>query len=121
VSTLSAGENQRLKLATHLHVSSAKHTLFIMDEPTTGLHYKDVVQLLDCTDELLSNKQSVIIIEHNMQMIMSADYLIDLGPGAAREGGEIVACGTPEEVAKNPRSHTARYLAEALKAADSRG
>lgn len=121
VSTLSAGENQRLKLATHLHVSSAKHTLFIMDEPTTGLHYKDVVQLLDCTDELLSNKQSVIIIEHNMQMIMSADYIIDLGPGAAREGGEIVACGTPEEVAKNPRSHTARYLAEALKAADSRG
>lgn len=120
VSTLSAGENQRLKLASHLHVSNAKPTLFIMDEPTTGLHYKDVIQLLDCTDELLSNQHTVIIIEHNMQMILSADYIIDLGPGAAHEGGQIVAAGTPEEVARNPNSRTARYLAEALKSAESR-
>lgn len=120
VSTLSAGENQRLKLASHLNVSNAKQTLFIMDEPTTGLHYKDVVQLLDCTDELLRNNQSVIIIEHNMQMIAAADYVIDLGPGAAGDGGEIVAIGTPEKVAQNPRSQTARFLAEALKAAESR-
>lgn len=120
VSTLSAGENQRLKLASHLHVSNAKKTLFIMDEPTTGLHYKDVVQLLDCTDELLNNQQSVIIIEHNMQMILSADYIIDLGPGAAGEGGEVIATGTPEEVAKNPRSITAKYLSQALKEARSR-
>lgn len=120
VSTLSAGENQRLKLASHLHVSNAKKTLFIMDEPTTGLHYKDVVQLLDCTDELLNNQQSVIIIEHNMQMILSADYIIDLGPGAAGEGGEVIATGTPEEVSKNPRSITAKYLSQALKEARSR-
>jgi excinuclease ABC subunit A len=120
VSTLSAGENQRLKLASHLHVSNTKHTLFIMDEPTTGLHYKDVVQLLDCTDELLSNQHTVIIIEHNMQMILAADYIIDLGPGAAAEGGQIVAVGTPEEVARNPNSRTAQYLAEALKSAESR-
>lgn len=120
VSTLSAGENQRLKLASHLNVSNAKQTLFIMDEPTTGLHYKDVVQLLDCTDELIRNSQSVIIIEHNMQMIAAADYVIDLGPGPAGDGGEVVAIGTPEQVAQNPRSQTARFLAEALKAAESR-
>lgn len=120
VSTLSAGENQRLKLASHLNVSNNKPTMFLMDEPTTGLHFKDVIQLLDCIDELLRNKQSVIIIEHNMQLILSADYVIDLGPGAAGDGGEVVAVGTPEEVAQNPRSLTAQFLRKALKEAQSR-
>lgn len=120
VSTLSAGENQRLKLASHLNVSNTKPTMFIMDEPTTGLHFKDVIQLLDCIDELLRNKQSVIIVEHNMQLILSADYVIDLGPGAAGDGGEVVAVGTPEQVAQNPRSLTAQFLKKALKEAQSR-
>jgi excinuclease ABC subunit A len=114
VTTLSAGENQRLKLASHLAASSRKQALFLMDEPTTGLHFKDVVQLLDCFNALIEAGHSLIVVEHNMQLIRSADYVIDVGPGAAAVGGEIVASGTPEQVAKAKRSVTAPFLRHSL-------
>jgi excinuclease ABC subunit A len=97
-------------------MSAAKRsrTLFILDEPTTGLHFADVTQLLDCFDALLAVGHSLIIVEHNLQLIKSADWLIDLGPGAADAGGQIVATGTPEEVAANPRSATGRLLKQTL-------
>lgn len=117
--TLSAGESQRLKLAAHLSEATRSRTLFLLDEPTTGLHFADVVQLLDCFDALLAIGHSLIVVEHNLQLMRAADYLIDLGPGAADEGGQIVVQGTPEEVAAHPTSHTGRYLAEALRAASS--
>ena len=114
-STLSGGEAQRLKLA--LYMSSAKRgrCLFLLDEPTTGLHFSDVVQLLDCFDALLAVGHSLIVVEHNLQLIKAADYVIDLGPGAADEGGQIVVKGTPEMVANHPNSITGRFLAEVLK------
>lgn len=117
--TLSAGESQRLKLAAHLSEATRSRTLFLLDEPTTGLHFADVVQLLDCFDALLAIGHSLIVVEHNLQLMRAADYLIDLGPGAADEGGQIVVQGTPEEVAAHPTSHTGRYLAEALRAVSS--
>lgn len=112
--TLSAGESQRLKLAMHL--SSAKHrrTLFLLDEPTTGLHYSDIVKLLDCFESLLQLGHSIILVEHNLQVIKAADYLIDLGPEAAERGGRVVAQGTPEEVAASPHSATGACLARAF-------
>jgi excinuclease ABC subunit A len=118
VTTLSAGENQRLKLAAQLAAKSRKQTLFIMDEPTTGLHFKDIVQLLDCFNALLDSGHSLILVEHNMQLIRAADYVIDIGPGAAMEGGQVVAFGTPEEVAKSTTSATAPFLAASLAAAN---
>ena len=111
---LQAGEAQRLKLAGYLSTASRNRTLFILDEPTTGLHFKDVVQLLDCFEALLSVGHSLIVVEHNLQLMKAADYIIDMGPGAADEGGQIVAQGTPEEVAKDPNSLTGKFLAEAL-------
>ena len=116
--TLSAGESQRLKLAAHLSEATRSRTLFLLDEPTTGLHFADIVQLLDCFDALLAIGHSLIVVEHNLQLMRAADYLIDLGPGAADQGGQIVVQGTPEEVAAHPTSHTGRYLAEALRAAE---
>jgi len=112
--TLSAGEAQRLKLAAFISSARRNRTLFIMDEPTTGLHYADVVQLLDCFDMLLGVGHSLIVVEHNLQMMKAADYIIDLGPGPAEQGGEVVARGTPEEIAGCERSITGRFLAEAL-------
>jgi len=108
--TLSAGEAQRLKLASYLSSASRTRTLFILDEPTTGLHFADIVQLLDCFDALLAVGHSLIVVEHNLQLMQAADYLIDLGPGAAEEGGNVVAHGTPEKVARCPKSHTGRVL-----------
>lgn len=119
VTTLSAGENQRLKLAGHLASSSRKRTLFLMDEPTTGLHFQDIVQLLDCFNALIEAGHSLIIIEHNMQLIRAADYVIDIGPGAAGAGGRVIAEGTPEKVAQNSESKTARYLKLSLENQDS--
>jgi len=113
--TLSAGESQRLKLAAHLSEATRNRTLFLLDEPTTGLHFADIVQLLDCFDALLAIGHSLIVVEHNLQLMRAADYLIDLGPGAAEEGGQIVVQGTPEEVAECAKSHTGRYLAESLR------
>jgi excinuclease ABC subunit A len=116
--TLSGGEAQRLKLAAHLSEASRNRTLFILDEPTTGLHFADIVVLLDCFEALLSVGHSLIVVEHNLQLIRAADYVIDLGPGAADEGGQIVAQGTPEELAQCSASHTGRFLAESFKTTD---
>jgi excinuclease ABC subunit A len=109
--TLSGGEAQRLKLAGYLSAKKKNRTLFIMDEPTTGLHFADVVKLLDCFGALLEVGHSLIVVEHNVQLMRAADYLIDLGPGAGDAGGQVVATGTPEEVARNKDSATGRILA----------
>jgi excinuclease ABC subunit A len=112
--TLSAGEAQRLKLAAHLSEATRNRTLFLLDEPTTGLHFADVVTLLDCFEALLSVGHSLIVVEHNLQLMRAADYLIDLGPGAGDKGGRIIAQGTPEEVALASYSLTGRFLAASL-------
>lgn len=113
-STLSGGENQRLKLAFYLAQSHAQPTLFIFDEPTTGLHIHDIHTLLKAFEALLNEGHSILVIEHNIQVIKCADYVIDMGPGAADEGGQVVVAGTPEEVAASPNSYTAKYLRKAL-------
>jgi excinuclease ABC subunit A len=112
--SLSAGEAQRLKLASHLSAAKRNRTLFLLDEPTAGLHFSDIVKLLDCFDALLNVGHSLIVIEHNTYLMKAADYLIDLGPGAADEGGRIVARGTPQEVSTNNDSITGRFLAAEL-------
>ena len=108
--TLSGGESQRLKLAAYLSNARKGRCLFIMDEPTTGLHFADIVQLLDGFDALVETGHSLIVVEHNLQMIKAADYIIDMGPGAADAGGQIVAEGTPEQIARNENSETGRFL-----------
>ncbi|HUS39910.1 MAG: excinuclease ABC subunit UvrA [Pirellulales bacterium] len=110
VNTLSGGEAQRLKLAGHMTAIRRTRTLFILDEPTTGLHFADVVQLLDCFKALLAVGNSLIVVEHNLQIMNAADYIIDLGPGAAEEGGRVCAVGTPEEVSQVKESVTGGYL-----------
>ncbi|MFV1965113.1 MAG: excinuclease ABC subunit UvrA [Pirellulaceae bacterium] len=112
--TLSAGEAQRLKLAAYISSAKRRRTLFLMDEPTTGLHYADIIQLLDCFDALLSVGHSLFVVEHNLQMMKAADYIVDLGPGAAEEGGRVVVQGTPEKVAHCKESITGRFLAAAM-------
>ncbi len=112
--TLSGGESQRLKLAARLSDARKGPCLFILDEPTTGLHFADVVQLLDGFNALLETGNSLIVVEHNLQTMRAADYIIELGPGAADEGGTIIAEGTPEQIAQNPDSKTGRFLAKAL-------
>ena len=112
--TLSGGEAQRLKLAGYMSAAKRGRCLFILDEPTTGLHFSDIVQLLDCFDALLAVGHSLIVVEHNLQMMKAADYIIDLGPGAAEEGGTVVAKGTPEMVARCRGSVTAGFLARSL-------
>jgi excinuclease ABC subunit A len=109
--TLSGGESQRLKLATYLSAKRHGRTLFILDEPTTGLHFSDIVQLVDCFEALLEVGHSLIVVEHNLQLMKAADYIVDLGPGSAGDGGRIVAAGTPEEIAACPDSVTGQYLA----------
>ncbi len=113
--TLSGGEAQRLKLAGYTSSAKRGRCLFILDEPTTGLHFSDIVQLLDCFDALLSVGHSLIVVEHNLQMMKAADYIIDLGPGAADKGGQVVVKGTPEMVAHCPDSVTGRFLTEVFK------
>ncbi|MHC4177651.1 MAG: excinuclease ABC subunit UvrA, partial [Planctomycetota bacterium] len=112
--TLSGGEAQRLKLAGYMSSAKRGRCLFILDEPTTGLHFSDVVQLLDCFDALLSVGHSLIVVEHNLQLMKAADYIVDLGPGAADEGGKVVVKGTPEMVANCPDSVTGGFLADLL-------
>jgi len=112
--TLSSGEAQRLKLAAYMSAARRNRTLFLLDEPTTGLHFSDIVQLLDCCEALLAVGHSLIVIEHNLQMMKAADYIIDLGPGAADEGGQVIAVGPPETVAQNDQSITGAYLRQAL-------
>lgn len=108
--TLSSGEAQRLKLAAFLSSASRRRTLFILDEPTTGLHFADIVRLVDCFDALLSDGHGLVIVEHNALLMQAADYLIDLGPGAAEAGGTIVATGTPKEVSATTGSLTGAIL-----------
>ncbi|MCC6549668.1 MAG: excinuclease ABC subunit UvrA [Ignavibacteriaceae bacterium] len=113
--TLSGGEAQRIKLALHLAAQrESQHTFFIFDEPTTGLHFDDIYKLLNCFNMLLDNGNSVLIIEHNLDVIKCADYIIDMGPEAGDKGGEVVATGTPEEIAQIPASHTGFYLKDYL-------
>ncbi|HXW54694.1 MAG TPA: excinuclease ABC subunit UvrA [Candidatus Cybelea sp.] len=112
--TLSGGEAQRLKLAAHLTRQESAGILYVFDEPTTGLHFDDIQKLLTAFRKLLEGGASVLIIEHNLEVIKSADWLIDLGPEGGEAGGRVVAAGTPEQVARNTQSHTGRFLARAL-------
>ncbi|MDE0856328.1 MAG: excinuclease ABC subunit UvrA, partial [Nevskia sp.] len=113
--TLSGGEAQRIKLAKELSRRDTGQTLYILDEPTTGLHFHDVAQLLKVLERLRDAGNTIVVIEHNLDVIKRADWLIDLGPEGGSGGGQIVATGTPEEVAKNPKSHTGRFLKPLLK------
>jgi excinuclease ABC subunit A len=112
--TLSGGEAQRLKLAAHLSRTDNEGILYILDEPTTGLHFDDIAKLLAAFRKLLEGGASLLVIEHNLDVIKSADWLIDLGPEGGDQGGKIIATGTPEQVARNTQSHTGRYLARVL-------
>lgn len=108
--TLSGGEAQRVKLAYELQRSSTGNTLYIMDEPTTGLHVDDIQKLLKVIDALIEGGNTVVIIEHNLDVIKCADYIIDLGPEGGEGGGNVIATGTPEEVAQCESSYTGQYL-----------
>ena len=114
-STLSGGENQRVKLAYYLSQEKSDPTMFIFDEPTTGLHFHDIKRLMQSFDALISRGHTIVIIEHNMEVIKCADYIIDIGPEGGDRGGKLVACGTPEEVAACETSHTGHFLKEKLK------
>jgi len=114
--TLSGGEAQRLKLAAHLSRTENQGVLYILDEPTTGLHFDDIAKLLAAFRKLLDSGASLLVIEHNLDVVKSADWLIDLGPEGGNQGGKIIATGTPEQVARNPQSHTGRYLSRVLQA-----
>lgn len=113
-STLSGGENQRVKLAYYLSLDKAEHTLFIFDEPTTGLHFHDISTLLDSLNRLIDKGHTVVIIEHNMDVIKSADWVIDIGPEGGDAGGYVVVAGTPETVAECPESYTGQFLKKKL-------
>jgi excinuclease ABC subunit A len=112
--TLSGGEAQRIKLSKELSRRSTGKTLYILDEPTTGLHFADVKKLLDVLTSLVEAGNTVLVIEHNMDVIKVADYIIDLGPEGGDEGGEVIVQGTPEKVAETPGSYTGHFLKEAL-------
>ena len=112
--TLSGGEAQRVKLATELSRRPTGRTIYILDEPTTGLHIADVHRLIDVLQKLVDAGNSVVVIEHNLDLIKTADYIIDLGPEGGDEGGQIVATGTPEQVAKVEKSYTGQYLKKYL-------
>lgn len=111
---LSGGEAQRIKLATELSKRSTGKTVYILDEPTTGLHFADVHKLTEILRRLSGDGNTVIVIEHNLDVIKTADYIIDIGPEGGDRGGTVVASGTPEEVAKNPDSYTGKYIASIL-------
>ena len=113
-STLSGGENQRVKLAYYIGQEKIDPTLFIFDEPTTGLHFHDINKLLQAFDSLIKRGHSIIVIEHNMDVIKYADYVIDLGPDGGNNGGQLVCCGTPEEVAADKTSITGQFLKKTL-------
>src|SRR5699024_10567783 len=113
--TLSGGEAQRIKLATELSKRSTGKTIYILDEPTTGLHFADVHKLTEILRRLASDGNTVLVIEHNLDVIKTADYIIDIGPEGGDRGGTVVACGTPEEIAANPASYTGKYIDMMLK------
>jgi len=108
--TLSGGEAQRVKLSKELSKRSTGRTLYILDEPTTGLHFDDVRKLLEVLHELVDQGNTVIVIEHNLDVIKTADYILDIGPEGGDGGGELIAYGSPEQVAKSKSSYTAKYL-----------
>ena len=112
--TLSGGEAQRIKLAAELARKATGRTVYILDEPTTGLHFADIHKLLEVLSKLREAGNTLIIIEHNLEVIKCADWIIDLGPEGGDGGGQIIAEGTPETVARVPESHTGRYLARLL-------
>ena len=112
--TLSGGEAQRITLATELSKKATGKTLYILDEPTTGLHIADVHRLVDILQRLVDTGNSIIVIEHNLDLIKTADYIIDLGPEGGDGGGEIVAVGSPEQIVKNDRSYTGKFLKKYL-------
>lgn len=114
--TLSGGEAQRIKLSAELSKKNTGNTLYILDEPTTGLHFEDIKLLLEVLNNLADKGNTIIVIEHNLDIIKSADYIIDLGPEGGDKGGEIIGCGTPEKLAKIENSHTGQYLKKMLKA-----
>ena len=113
-STLSGGENQRVKLAYFLSIEKSQPTIFVFDEPTTGLHFHDIKKLLEAFDALISRGHTIVIIEHNLDVIKCADYVIDLGPEGGDKGGNLVIAGTPEEVAQCAASYTGQYLKEKM-------
>ena len=112
--TLSGGEAQRIKIAAHLSSHSGERLLYVLDEPTTGLHFDDIAKLLTAFRKLLEAGHSLVVIEHNLDVIKTADAIIDLGPEGGEEGGRVVAVGTPEQVAQIETSHTGRYLRTVL-------
>ena len=112
--TLSGGEAQRIKLATELSRRSTGKTVYVLDEPTTGLHFADVHKLIDILHRLAEGGNTVIVIEHNLDVIKTADYIIDIGPEGGDRGGTVIAQGTPEEVAKMPQSYTGIYIQKML-------
>jgi excinuclease ABC subunit A len=108
--TLSGGEAQRVKLSRELSKRDTGKTLYILDEPTTGLHFADIQQLLDVLHRLRDHGNTVVVIEHNLDVIKTADWLVDLGPEGGSKGGQIIACGTPEELSEMKQSYTGHYL-----------
>ncbi|MGH3495525.1 MAG: hypothetical protein ACRDQ1_20165, partial [Sciscionella sp.] len=114
--TLSGGEAQRVKLASELQKRSTGRTVYVLDEPTTGLHFEDIRRLLDVLQRLVDQGNTVIVIEHNLDVLKTADWIIDLGPEGGDKGGRVVATGTPEEVARVPESYTGQFLAPVLAA-----
>ncbi len=112
--TLSGGEAQRVKISSELYKPHLQKTIYLLDEPTVGLHYEDVQKLIDILNRLVGAGNTVMLIEHNMDIIKNADYVLDFGPEGGEGGGTLVAKGTPEQVANNPRSHTGAYLKKVL-------
>ena len=113
--TLSGGEAQRIKLATELSRRSTGKTIYILDEPTTGLHFADVHKLVDILQRLTEGGNTVVVIEHNLDVIKTADYIIDIGPEGGDKGGTVIATGTPEEIAKKENSYTGQYIKKYVK------
>ncbi len=113
--TLSGGEAQRVKIASELYRAHVQKTIYLLDEPTVGLHYEDVKKLIDILQKLVDKGNTVVVIEHNLDLIKCADYVIDIGPEGGERGGTIVAKGTPEDVAKSTASYTGKYLKKILK------
>ncbi len=113
--TLSGGEAQRVKISSELYRAHIQKTIYLLDEPTVGLHYEDVKKLIDILQKLVDKGNTVVVIEHNLDLIKNADYVIDIGPEGGERGGTIVAKGTPEDVAANEKSYTGAYLKRVLK------
>jgi excinuclease ABC subunit A len=113
--TLSGGEAQRVKISSELYRPDTHRTVYLLDEPTVGLHYEDVRKLVEILQKLVDHGNTVVVIEHNLDLIKCADYIIDMGPEGGQGGGHIVAKGTPEDIAMNEKSHTGKYLKKILK------